>query len=111
MALRREWLETNGLGGFAASTLPGLNTRRYHGLLVAALRPPLERTLLVAKLDVTAIYRAQRFELATNEFVDGTVAPRGHVHLESFHLDGTLPVWTWLIDDARIEQRLWMQHG
>jgi glycogen debranching enzyme len=53
-ALSREWLVTNGLGGFACGTVAQANTRRYHGLLVAALAPPAERTLMVAKLDATA---------------------------------------------------------
>jgi predicted glycogen debranching enzyme len=110
-AMRREWLVTNGLGGFACGTLAGANTRRYHGLLVGALRPPLERTVMVAKLDVVASYRGRRFELATNEYADGTVAPRGYVLLDSFHLDGTVAVWTWQIGDAVVEQRIWMAHG
>ena len=53
----REWLVTNGLGGYAAGSIGGARTRRYHGLLVAALKPPVERTVLVAKLDATARYR------------------------------------------------------
>lgn len=110
-ALRREWLVTNGLGGYASGTVAGANTRRYHGLLVAALRPPLDRTVLVAKLDAVATYRGRRFELATNEYVDGTVAPRGYVLLDAFRLDGTIPVWTWQIGDAVVEQRIWMAHG
>jgi predicted glycogen debranching enzyme len=110
-ALRREWLVTNGLGGFACGTVAGANTRRYHGLLVAALRPPLDRTLMVAKLDAVATYRGRRFELSTNEYIDGTVAPTGYVLLEAFRLDGTIPVWTWQIGDALIEQRIWMAHG
>jgi predicted glycogen debranching enzyme len=110
-AMRREWLVTNGLGGFACGTVADANTRRYHGLLVAALRPPLERTLMVAKLDAVAIYRGRRFELATNEYADGTIAPRGYVLLDSFRLDGTIPVWRWQIGDALVERRIWMAHG
>jgi predicted glycogen debranching enzyme len=111
LSSRREWLVTNGIGGFASGTIAGLNTRRYHGLLVAALAPPVQRTLLLAKLDVTVTYRGQRYPLATNEFADGTISPRGFVHLDSFTLDGQLPVWTWLIGDALVEQRIWMAHG
>ena len=107
----REWLVTNGIGGFASGTIAGLNTRRYHGLLVASLNPPVQRTLLLAKLDVTATYRGKSYPLATNEFADGTISPRGFVHLDSFTLDGQLPVWTWLIGDALVEQRVWMAHG
>ena len=108
---QREWLVTNGLGGFAAGTLSLINTRRYHGLLFAALRPPVERIALVAKLDVTVQYAGLRVPLATNEFVDGTIDPHGYCHLESFRLEGLVPTWTWLIADARLEQRLWMRHG
>ena len=108
---RREWLVTNGLGSFACGTLAGVNTRRYHGLLVASLRPPLDRTMMVAKLDAVVLYRGQRAELATNEYADNTIAPRGYLLLESFRLDGTLPVWTWVVGDAVIEQRIWMTHA
>ncbi len=108
---KREWLVTNGIGGFAAGTVSLVNTRRYHALLIAALRPPVERVALVAKLDVTARYGGAHVPLATNEFADGTIAPHGYCHLESFRLEGLIPVWTWLIADARVEQRLWMRHG
>ena len=108
---QREWLVTNGIGGFAAGTLSLLNTRRYHGLLFAALRPPVERVAMVAKLEVTVQYGGLQLQLGTNEFVDGTIAPRGYCHLESFRLEGLIPIWTWLIADARLEQRLWMRYG
>lgn len=110
-ALAREWLVTNGLGGFASGSIAGANTRRYHGLLFAALRPPVERTLMVAKLDVAATYDGVAYPLATNEFADGTIAPRGFESLESFALDGTLPIWRFRIGAAVLEQRIWMQHG
>jgi predicted glycogen debranching enzyme len=106
-----EWLVTNGIGGFASSMVSLMNTRRYHGLLFAALRPPVERVAMVSKLDVTAIYGGTHVPLATNEFADGTISPRGFCHLESFRLEGLLPVWTWLIGDATLQQRIWMQHG
>jgi len=107
----REWLVTNGIGGFASSSVSLMNTRRYHGLLFASLRPPVERVALVSKLDVTAFYGSSEIPLATNEFADGTIAPRGFSHLESFRLEGLIPVWTWAVGDARVEQRLWMRHG
>jgi predicted glycogen debranching enzyme len=110
-ALAREWLVTNGLGGFACGTVAQANTRRYHGLLVAALAPPVERTLLVAKLDVIARYQGIHFELACNEYADGTIAPHGYVHLAGFHLDDGIPVWTFALAAARLEQRIWMAHG
>src|SRR6202034_1005728 len=94
-ALAREWLVTNGLGGFAWGTVAQANTRRYHGLLVAALAPPAERTLMGAKLDAKANYRESPFALACNEYADGTVAPHGFGLLSAFHLEEGIPVWTY----------------
>jgi predicted glycogen debranching enzyme len=110
-AAGREWLVTNGLGGFAAGTAAGACTRRYHGLLVAALRPPVERTVLVAKLEAEARYDGASFALTSNEYGDGTVDPRGFENLTSFALDGLTPVWTWTLGDAVLEQRVTMVHG
>src|SRR5437762_11274276 len=87
-AEQREWLATNGLGGFASGTVAGSLTRRYHGLLVAALKPPLGRTLLVAKLEETAEYDGLAFPLYTNRWSDGTIDPRGYLHIERFRLEG-----------------------
>ena len=67
-ALRREWLETNGLGGFASSTIVGLNTRRYHGLLVAAIKPPVGRLVLLSKLEETLWIDGKRFDLSANRY-------------------------------------------
>jgi predicted glycogen debranching enzyme len=108
---RREWLVTNGIGGFASATLGLAATRRYHGLLFAAMRPPVERVALVQKLDVVAMVGEDRVPLATNEFADGTIAPQGADNLESFRLEGLIPVWTWRVADGRLEQRIWMRHG
>jgi predicted glycogen debranching enzyme len=110
-ALAREWLVTNGLGGFACGTVAQANTRRYHGLLVAALSPPVERTLMVAKLDVTVRYQDNYFELGCNEYADGTLAPHGFARLAAFHLEDGIPVWTYALAAARLEQRIWMAHG
>ena len=107
----REWLCTNGIGGFASGTLASVLTRRYHGLLVAALTPPLGRTLLVAKLDDTIEYDTVRRPLFANRWIDGTVDPHGYVEVERFHLDGTTPVWTYACADALIEKRIWMEQG
>ena len=111
IAERREWLVTNGLGGYACGTVPGLLTRRYHGLLVAATNPPVGRTLLFAKIDETVTYLGRTSALAVNRCADGTIDPAGHLNLESFHLDGTAPVWRYAIADAVLEKRLWMTHG
>ncbi|MDH5429209.1 MAG: glycogen debranching enzyme N-terminal domain-containing protein, partial [Nitrospirota bacterium] len=93
MAKRREWLVTNGIGGFASGTVAGSLTRRYHGLLIAALTPPLGRTLLTSKLEETVENDGQTLQLSTNHWHEGTVAPTGFAFMERFHLEGTTPVW------------------
>ncbi|HXN23729.1 MAG TPA: amylo-alpha-1,6-glucosidase [Candidatus Dormibacteraeota bacterium] len=111
MAERREWLVTNGIGGYASGTLPGVLSRRYHGLLVAALRPPLGRNLLVAKLEELARCDATAFPLSTNRWASGAIDPAGYQHIERFRLEGTTPVWTFACGGSRIEKRVWMQWG
>jgi predicted glycogen debranching enzyme len=117
VATRREWLVTNGIGGYASGTVANMLTRRYHGLLMAALKPPLGRTLLLAKLDETAEYdgiypdSGRFYPLYTNRWEDGTVEGNGHHHLDRFHLEGTTPVWTYALANARLEKRVWMQPG
>ena len=111
VARRREWLVTNGIGGYAMGTVAGLRTRRYHGLLVAALDPPLGRTVLVTQADETVQYDGALYTLGVQEWTDRTVAPPGFRHLDRFHLDGTLPVWTYACGDAILEKRLWMEQG
>ncbi len=113
----REWLVTNGIGGFASGTIAGLLTRRYHGLLVAALQPPLGRTLLLAKLDETAEYdgiypkSGKFYPLYNNRWASGSVEPNGHFYLNRFHLEGTTPVWTFALANALLEKRIWMEPG
>jgi predicted glycogen debranching enzyme len=111
VAEKREWLVTNGIGGFASGTVAGTATRRYHGLLVAALRPPTGRTVLVSGLDESIRYLNSSYSLATNRWASGFISPSGYLQLESFHLEGTKPVWRYAIADAIIEKRVWMQQG
>ena len=110
-AERREWLCTNGIGGFASGTVAGSLTRRYHGLLVAALEPPLGRTLLVAKVDDTVAYDGAGASLATNRWAGGAIDPQGYRAIERFVLDGSTPVWTYAVADALVEKRVWMEPG
>jgi predicted glycogen debranching enzyme len=107
----REWLVTNGIGGYAFGTIAGHQTRCYHGLLVAALHPPLSRTVLLSKLDETVRYGDQHFELATNRWASGAISPEGFHNIERFHLEGNIPVWTFALGDAQLEKRVFMQPG
>jgi predicted glycogen debranching enzyme len=116
LAETREWLVSNGIGGYASGTIAGSLTRRYHGLLIAALNPPLGRTLLLAKLDETAVYADRDEPLYTNRWADvtgagTTIAPHGYRHIEHFALDHGIPTWNFAIDDALLEKRIWMQQG
>src|ERR1700722_17651253 len=86
-ASQHEWLETNGIGGFASSTLSGASTRRYHGLLTAALRPPTGRYLLLAKLEETVILDGKRFELGANFYTRLVLCPDGYRLMREFRLD------------------------
>ncbi len=108
-ALRREWLETNGLGGFASSTIIGLNTRRYHGLLVAATTPPVGRLVLLSKVEETLVIDGKRFDLSANRY-PGVIHPQGFHYLKQFRLD-PFPVFTYEIDGIEFEKSVFMIHG
>jgi predicted glycogen debranching enzyme len=111
-AIQREWLVTNGLGGYASGTVAGVNTRRYHGLLVAALHPPVQRMVLVAALDEWVRSDGGDMQpLSAHEYWDGTVFPQGYRQLEGVELDGMLPVFRWTIAGRTIEKRIWMDQG
>jgi predicted glycogen debranching enzyme len=110
-AVGREWLVTNGLGGYASGTVAGAATRRYHGLLVAALDPPLGRTVLVAGLDLHVDYHGRSHPLSAHEYAGGTVHPDGFQRTEAFTLNGGIPTWTFNLGDARLTQSIWMAQG
>jgi predicted glycogen debranching enzyme len=111
IAESREWLVTNGLGGYASGTVAGTTTRRYHGLLVAALQPPVKRTMLVSGLDETVRYLGSNVSLGTNRWTSGFISPKGYLQIESFHLEGSKPVWRYALEDALLEKRVWMKQG
>ena len=107
-ASAREWLVTNGIGGFAAGTVSGVLGRRYHGLLIAALAPPLGRTLLVSHVDETAELSGRQYPLGCSRWQSGAVSSHGHRYIERFVLDRTIPTWTYAIADALLEKRVFM---
>src|SRR5688572_20920654 len=108
-AAGREWLETNGIGGFACGTVSGANTRRYHGLLTAATRPPLGRITMLSKFEETLTVNGKRFELSANQY-PGKIYPEGFRYLKNFRLD-PFPVWTFEIEGIEIEKRIFMVYG
>ena len=105
-ALHREWLETNGIGGFSSASITGANTRRYHGLLTAATKPPVGRMVLLSKLEETVIIGERRFDLSTNQY-QGAVHPRGFELLASFRLD-PFPIFTFEVEGVQIEKSVFM---
>lgn len=109
-AIQHEWLETNGLGGWASSSIINCNTRRYHGLLVAATKPPAERMALVSKLDETIIINNERIELSTNQYQNKTVHPNGHAHLQQF-LKELFPQWTYELKGIELKKTIAMIYG
>ena len=115
-AVGYEWLVCNGLGGYACGTITGANTRRYHAFLMASLAPPVQRTLLVAKIDASVDYLGRRTELGSNEFGAegtgaGTIAPRGFEHLQSFMILHGIPTWIYAVGDALLLQQIFMPAG
>jgi predicted glycogen debranching enzyme len=110
-ASEREWLVTDGLGGYAMGTIGGLRTRRYHGLLVVATRPPGGRMLGLAALDTTLVIGERRIRLAVHEWASGAIDPSGYVHLESFVLEHGVPRWRWTVGDVVVEREIAMDHG
>lgn len=105
-----EWLETNGLGGWAGSTIIGCNTRRYHGLLVAATKPPTERIVLLSKLDETILANDKRFELGTNLYNNDVVHPNGYQYLSLFTKE-LFPEWFYDVNEIQLKKTITMIHG
>ncbi|NLI78691.1 MAG: glycogen debranching protein [Candidatus Riflebacteria bacterium] len=108
-ASRLEWLVTNGIGGYASSTVTGLNTRRYHGILVASRRPPVERIVLVSRLEETLLIGGREFPLSTSH-TRRDLHPVGHIHLERFERD-PFPTWVYQIQDVLVTKTLCMIYG
>lgn len=104
-----EWLETNGLGGYACGTVIGLRTRRYHGWLIAANRPPTDRVLLLAAADEAVTVNGQTVPLGAHLFRDGTIAPDGRLQLRAFVLDWC-PQWHYSAKGVTVHKRVFMPH-
>ena len=108
--LSREWLTVNQIGGFACSTAAGLNTRKYHGLLVASMAPPVRRMVLLSRVEETVIAgKTEQFPLACSEY-PGTIHPAGYTHLRAFSAD-PFPRWVYQADGFTIEKTLRLVRG
>ena len=108
-AICKEWLVTNGLGGYAASTVLGLNTRKYHGLLVAALNPPGDRTVCLAKLDEDILVGNNIYRLGANEFCNA-IFPQGYQFLKEFVIS-PFPKYTYILPIMKVKKTIFMPKG
>lgn len=108
-SLQREWLETNGIGGFSSSTIIGINTRRYHGLLTAATQPPVGRIVMLSKLEEVLIIDGNRYELSANQY-PGVIHPQGYHFQTSFRLD-PFPIFTYVVEGLSFEKSVFMAEG
>jgi len=107
-ALDREWLVTNGLGGYASSTVLGINTRKYHGLLVAAFNPPVNRWVMLAKLDEELTIGTERYALGANEFRDA-MYPKGYHFLSEFMIS-PLPTFRYAVGGVGLQKTVFMPY-
>jgi predicted glycogen debranching enzyme len=109
LATHREWLETNGLGGYASSTIVGLNTRRYHGLLVAATKPPVGRMVLLSKLEETLVVDGRPYELSCNRY-PGVIHPQGYQYLKEFRQDPFV-IFVYEVEGLELEKSIFLVQG
>lgn len=108
----REWLVTDGLGGYACGTVAGLHTRRYHGLLMHATGPAGgARSLGLVALDTVVVIGDQRIRMATHEWAGGALDPRGYEHLARFDLEDGVPRWHYDLGPVQLEVELAMEYG
>ena len=106
-ALDKEWIITNGIGGFASSTIIGANTRKYHGLLVAPIIPPARRTLILSKLDESVEIDGRKYDLFTN--IGKSYISQGFKYQESFEKE-YIPIYTYKVENVEITKTICMQH-
>ena len=106
--LDKEWIITNGIGGYSSSSIIGANTRKYHGLLVASLTPPARRFLILSKLDESIEVRGRKYDLYTN--IGKEYISKGYEYLESFEKD-ILPTFTYKIGKIEIAKTICMDYG
>ena len=106
--IRKEWLLSNGIGGFASSTVLGANTRRYHGLLVAPLIPPASRHLVISKVDESISIAGKKYNLFTN--LCKNYVSDGYKYLESFEKN-YIPVYNFKVNNVKITKKITMVYG
>jgi predicted glycogen debranching enzyme len=107
--IMKEWLITNGLGGYSSSTVLGVNTRKYHGLLIAAIHPPKDRRVFLTKLDEDIIIGDSTNRLGANEFQNGFF-PQGYEFLQEFSIS-PFPKYIYSVQDVQVAKTIFMPYG
>ena len=107
-SLDKEWIITNGIGGYAASTVLGINTRKYHGLLVAPLTPPARRFLILSKLDESLEIDGKKYDLFSN--IGHNYISNGYKYEEEFEKE-YIPFFTYKVENITIKKSICMEHG
>ena len=111
-SLDHEWLVSDGRGGYASGTVAGPHTRRYHGLFVVPLAPPLDRHVLLSRIDEEVVIGDRSWRVSATEFEDAYVDPSAGVAITDFHLDAGHPKWTISVDGrGTLERQVWMEDG
>jgi len=108
---RREWLVTNGLGGYASGTIAGIPTRKYHGLFVPTLAAPKGRHIMISRCDESVVTPRRRLHLGGAEFEHERFVGESHRYLKEFRLDHRIAVWTFELDDVVLEKSVVMVHN
>ena len=106
-ALEKEWIITNGIGGYASSTIVGANTRKYHGLLIAPTNPPSNRKLILSKLDESLEIGKNKYELFTN--IGKNYISHGYKFQENF-VKEYMPIFAYKVEDVEITKVICMEH-
>ncbi len=109
-AAEKEWIVTNGLGGYASSTVLGINTRKYHGLLVASFNPPTDRRVLLTQLNEEVQVNEETYRLGARELKSGVQPSEDNLFLRSFILD-PFPTYEYVVDELRLKKTIFMSHG
>jgi predicted glycogen debranching enzyme len=108
LGIRKEWIETNTLGGYSSSTIYGLNTRRYHGLFVIPMDSICNRLNIISKLEESIFIENRIYEISTNQYVGG-IYPDGYKFLKKFSID-PFPKFYYEVEDRKIEKTIFMLH-
>ncbi|MBN9397329.1 MAG: glycogen debranching enzyme family protein [Candidatus Melainabacteria bacterium] len=106
----REWIITNGLGGYASGTISTINRRKYHAAMVSSLVPPVGRQVVLSRIEEIVTINGNDYDLASNTWASGVISPMGYKHIECFTMLPS-PTWVYQLDGNYLIKRMVMTHG